>query len=223
MVRKIILAILIAALPATSFSLTNDNLQALVALPLAVAAVAELPDVPHARLADFVTLLNRAAVPPVQLVEAVRYVPVALVSDVGDPQFVPYLRTRYDEGLRGDSFVRIIEERYVSYGLPQINLVVTAPRLLQYEPRFIIPDVVRIRIVERRKHPHGGPPGQLKKELGLQTGAEVVHGSKPGRPDDRVGGKQVSPGHGKPHQKSGGPGKGHGNAHANKGHGKGKH
>ena len=29
-------------------------------------------------------------------------------------------------------------------------------------------------------HPHGGPPGQLKKQLGLQTGAEVVHGFKPG-------------------------------------------
>jgi hypothetical protein len=34
---------------------------------------------------------------------------------------------------------------------------------------------------EASSHPHGGPPGQLKKELGLQTGAEVVHGSKPGR------------------------------------------
>ncbi|HEV2720906.1 MAG TPA: hypothetical protein VG323_12870 [Thermoanaerobaculia bacterium] len=26
-----------------------------------------------------------------------------------------------------------------------------------------------------------GPPGQVKKQLGLQTGAEVVHGQKPGR------------------------------------------
>lgn len=222
MVKKIVFVFLIAALPPTSFAMTNDDLLALVALPLAVAAVADVPEVPHAHLADFVTLLNRAAVPPVQLVEAVRYVPVALVSDAGDPQFVPYLRTRYDEGLRGDSFVQIIEQRYVTYGLPQVNLMVTAPRLQEYELRLIIPDVVRTRIVERRAHPHGGPPGQLKKEFGLQTGAEVVHGSKPGRPDDRDGGKTVSPGHGKPHQNSGGPGKGHGNAHAND-HGKEKH
>jgi hypothetical protein len=30
-------------------------------------------------------------------------------------------------------------------------------------------------------HPHGGPPGLVKKQLGLQTGAEVVHGGKRGR------------------------------------------
>jgi hypothetical protein len=32
-----------------------------------------------------------------------------------------------------------------------------------------------------KEHPHGGPPGQLKKQLGLQTGAEVVHGEKRAR------------------------------------------
>ena len=41
--------------------------------------------------------------------------------------------------------------------------------------------IVTTRIAETRAHPHGGPPGQLKKELGLQTGAEVVHGTHPGR------------------------------------------
>jgi len=45
----------------------------------------------------------------------------------------------------------------------------------------IVPPVVVSRVASVRAHPHGGPPGQLKKELGLQTGAEVVHGSKPSR------------------------------------------
>jgi hypothetical protein len=36
------------------------------------------------------------------------------------------------------------------------------------------------RVAEAKSHPHGGPPGQLKKQMGLQTGAEVVHGSRPG-------------------------------------------
>jgi len=39
-----------------------------------------------------------------------------------------------------------------------------------------VPPVVVNRVAEVRAHPHGGPPGQIKKQLGLQTGAEVVHG-----------------------------------------------
>jgi len=47
-----------------------------------------------------------------------------------------------------------------------------------------LPPVVVTRVA--RSHPHGGPPGQLKKELGLQTGAEVVHGTTRSRNADHV-------------------------------------
>jgi len=66
-------------------------------------------------------------------------------------------------------------------GPPETNLatqiVVTAPAqqtFVMQEP--YVPPVVITRVIEVRSHPHGGPPGQLKKQLGLKTGAQVVHG-----------------------------------------------
>jgi len=47
------------------------------------------------------------------------------------------------------------------------------------ERDYTPPPVVVSRVQEIRGNPHGGPPGQLKKELGLKTGAEVVHGQAP--------------------------------------------
>lgn len=222
MVKKIFLSILVVAISLPALSLTNDDLLALVAMPLAVAAAAEVPQVPLGPLGDFVALLNQAAVPPAQIVESVRYVPVAFIEE---PQFVPYVRTQYDGGLRGVQLVRVIQQQYETFGLPGVNLVVTAPRFEQrYEPRIFIPEIVWTRVREGSQHPHGGPPGQLKKQLGLQTGAEVVHGTKPG------GKVKAAPPHGNPHAnkpakvngkpKGGGNDKPHGNGN---GHGKGKH
>ena len=58
-------------------------------------------------------------------------------------------------------------------------------------PRFTVTTV----------HPHGGPPGQLKKQLGVQTGAEVVHGFKPGRQKVVVQREEHGHGHGRGHQR----------------------
>lgn len=74
----------------------------------------------------------------------------------------------------------------VSYA-PQ-TLVVQSP---QPQPAFV--DFVRtqtrqgirgralVTSIDRELPRFTGPPGQVKKQLGLQTGAEVVHGFKPGR------------------------------------------
>ncbi len=171
-------AIVIAALflPVRAEALTTNELLALVAMPLAVAAVSEVTDVPMADLMDVVTLLNDANVPPVQFVEVVRYAPVALVIDEpARTPFVQFVRTRYQAGVIGVPLVTEIEREIRFYGIPDIELDVVAPRLIERDVDFI-PIPVRTRIVEyRRNHPHGGPPGQLKKRLGLQTGAEVVH------------------------------------------------
>ncbi|HVE70936.1 MAG TPA: hypothetical protein VNI54_06170 [Thermoanaerobaculia bacterium] len=146
----------------------------LVAMPLAVAAASAITDVPASELASLVALLNQARVPPRQFVEIVRYSPVALVDR--DPAFLTFVTTQVSDGSRGITLARLIDDRYESLGLANVN-VIDPPLITD----VIIPPVVTTRIAERRSHPHGGPPGQLKKQLGLQTGAEVVHGSHPGK------------------------------------------
>ena len=175
-------ATLVAALflPVQANALETNELLALVAMPLAVAAVSEVTDVPASDLIDVITLLNDANVPPVQFVEVVRYAPVALVVEepVRTP-FVEFVRTRYRQGIVGIPLVTEIEREIIFYGVPDVELdVIASPTIVVDNPDFI-PVQVRTRIVETRsRHPHGGPPGQLKKQLGLQTGAEVVHGDR---------------------------------------------
>jgi hypothetical protein len=190
--KKTVLMILVAAmflLPAQRASaLENEDLLSLVAMPLAVAAVSEMTDVPMNQLMDIVTLLNDAQVPPTQFVEVVRYVPVALVVDDTRTDFVDFLRVQEQDGVRGTALVTSIEDRIHTYGIPSADLDIVRPRVVDVVETEFVPPVVRTRIADvRRAHPHGGPPGQLKKAAGVQTGAEIVHGSSPKRVvvDDR--------------------------------------
>jgi hypothetical protein len=153
-----------------------------VAMPLAVAAVAEVNGVPANQLANLVAALNQASLPPVQFVEVLRFVPVALVSDNG-AQFVEFVQTRVAQGVTGPALAPVIVERLRTDFRVPAQITVNAPpaQMIVVDQNFIPPTVVT-RVEEVRTHPHGGPPGQIKKELGLQTGAEVVHGgTKPGR------------------------------------------
>lgn len=148
---------------------------ALVAMPLAVAAVAELADVPVSDLMSLVMALNRADVPPLQFVEVVRYSPVVLLDDRTRPQFMQLVTTTRD--VNRDAYALALAQHLRTRGAEEID-VVSVRRPVLVSEVDILPPVVR-------NHPHGGPPGQLKKELGLQTGAEVVHGTRRGRSDDR--------------------------------------
>ena len=169
--------VLLLAQPAAALE-SDRELLALAAMPLAVAAVADIAEVPPGDLIDVVTLLNDAAVPPVQFVEVVRHVPVALAVHQ-DGRFVELVRQQTQSGVRGTELVTFIEERLYTYGLPAtVDLNVTAPRVIELEEDRIVPAVVHTRVAEGRTHPHGGPPGQLKKAAGVQTGAEIVHGGK---------------------------------------------
>lgn len=190
--RRILAAALFAAalIPTQQAqALDNEELLALVAMPLAVAAVSEVTDVPMNDLIDVVTLMNDALVPPAQFIEVVRYAPVALVVDTQEPRFPDYVRVQFDNGLRGTALVTSIEDRYHIYGVEGVNLDVVAPRVVDIEEDFV-PQIVHTRIAERKAHPHGGPPGQLKKSMGVQTGAEVVHGTRKGK--SRDGGRVVT-------------------------------
>lgn len=165
--------------PATTFVVQNDYIPqtvmttdplALIALPLAVAAVSEITGMPQNQLADLVATLNNANVPVVQEIQVIRYVPVALVADNG-PQFVEFVQTQVTQGMTGPALVTVVVERLQTFYPQSQQIVVTSPsQRLVFNDDFVRPI-----------HPHGGPPGQIKKQLGLQTGAEVVHGGKRGR------------------------------------------
>ncbi|HUP49744.1 MAG TPA: hypothetical protein VNA04_13240 [Thermoanaerobaculia bacterium] len=166
-------------------------------MPLAVAAVAEATGVPFSELSRLVAMLNQADVAPVQFEEVLRYAPVALVAE-GEPGFVQFVHTQVvDEGVKGPSLVRVIEQRLRTFDVtPQIALVPRSEVTVVDQNFF--PPPVRTRMAARRGHPHGGPPGQLKKAAGVQTGVEIVHGEHPAarvtpkRPEGR-GGPRIDP------------------------------
>ena len=174
---KILIATLILALgpvPAARALDTNEMLS-LVAMPLAVAAVSEITDVPTNDLIRVVTALNDADVPPPQFLEVIRYLPIALVDSTIDPPFVSFVTSEIDRGITGVNLASVITDRYRIYGIEEIDVI--APRVALIQSDEIIPVFVTERVAQVKQHPHGGPPGQIKKELGLQTGAEVVHGT----------------------------------------------
>lgn len=151
-----------------------------VAMPLAVAAVAELTNVPMPDLISLVSALNGASVAPVQFVEIVRYSPVVLLDDVRRPAFINYVTTDIRD-LRRDAYALALAQQLRTYGADDLDIVRVAEPVYVTD-RSYFPAVVR-------DHPHGGPPGQIKKDLGLQTGAEVVHGTRPGRRSDDLPGR----------------------------------
>lgn len=178
--------LLLTPLPARALDTTE--LLGLVAMPLAVAAASEVTGVSPADISAIVSYLNGAQVLPTQIVEVVRYAPAALVIEESQPAFVPFVQTQIAEGVTGVRLVQVIEERFRTYDVsPQI---VNAPsRVIVVEGDFI-PAPVTARVTKVRAHPHGGPPGQLKKQLGLQTGAEVVHRNR-NRDRDRDDDKRI--------------------------------
>ncbi|HYH09903.1 MAG TPA: hypothetical protein VEK11_22840 [Thermoanaerobaculia bacterium] len=157
-----------------------NDLLALAAMPLAVAAVADITGVPLSDLSDFVATLNAARVPPMQMVEVLRYTPVVFVDQTERPRFVQFVHTQVDDGVTGLRLVDVIDDRFQTYDLePQFRTV----NVIDDEDEFF-PAVVTSRVATGRAHPHGGPPGQLKKQRGLQTGADVVQASRRVRTDN---------------------------------------
>lgn len=215
--------------PATTFVVQRDYIPVvtssdpltLVALPLAVAAVADVTGIPQNNLADLVSTLNNANVPVTQEIQVIRYAPVALVSDNGQP-FVEFVQTQVTRGVIGPALVPVVVERLQTF-YPQPQPIVMNTPAPQPQPAFIdrdfVPRTAVTRVEELHGNPHGGPPGQIKRELGLQTGAEVVHGDKRGRqfipapvPVQTLPPPMVSSGRAENEQ-----GRGHGESHG-KGH-----
>ena len=164
----------------TRFQPVSVDPLALIAMPLAVAAVSEMTDVPRSDLISLIAALNGAMVPAPQFVEVVRYSPVMLVDRTEAPLFLSFVRTEVDRGVIGRPLAFSIADRIETFGFREIDII-DPPTTYIVDRDVIVPPVVVTRVANVRTHPHGGPPGQLKKELGLQTGAEVVHGTAPSR------------------------------------------
>jgi hypothetical protein len=132
--------------------------------------------------------MNSANVPPTQIVEVLRYVPVALTTD-NAPQFVQFVQQQTTQGITGPALVPVVVQQLQTFYPAQTQVVVSEPvRVRRFRtvavPQTVVVDqnfVPPVVIARMGEHPHGGPPGQLKKQLGLQTGAEVVHGEDRGR------------------------------------------
>ena len=202
--------------PLATTQLSSGDPLSLIALPLAVAAVSNLTGVPQGELANLVATLNNANVPATQEIEIIRYAPVALISDNGQP-FVQFVQQQTSQGVTGPALVPVVVQQLQTYYPPQTRIVVNstpapapmpAPQRVVVERDFNPPPVVVSRVEEvRRGNPHGGPPGQIKKQLGLQTGAEVVHQAPAAAPVVMVPQKQHGEEHGEEH------GHGHGRGH----------
>jgi hypothetical protein len=160
-------------IPTTTTVVTAADPLELIALPLAVAAASEVSGIPQSQLADLVATLNGANVPVVQEIQVIRYAPVALTADNGQP-FVEFVQTQVNQGITGPALVPVVTQRLQTI-TPERRIVFSDER------RAVVGQPVVVEPVIVRQHPHGGPPGQIKKQLGLQTGAEVVHGHKRGR------------------------------------------
>ena len=182
----------------------NTDPLSLIGLPLAVAAVSDISGVPQDQLASLVATLNNANVAPVQEIQIIRYAPVALVSDNGLP-FVQYVQQQTSQGVTGSALVPIVVQQLQTYYPAQTPIVVNTPapvpQRVVVERDFTPPPVVVSRVQEIQRNPHGGPPGQLKKELGLKTGAEVVHGQAPVATPVVMVPRGEGEGHGRGHEK----------------------
>jgi hypothetical protein len=155
-----------------------NDLLALAAMPLAVAAVAEMTGIPFNELSNFVATLNAAEVAPLQIVEVLRYTPAVFVDATARPEFVQYVSSQFNDGVTGVRLVNVIDDRLRTYDVtPQFGVPVAEVVNVVDQPAFF-PAAVTSRVAQVRAHPHGGPPGQVKKQRGVQTGAEVVHGTR---------------------------------------------
>lgn len=158
MLKKLALAsILIAIIPRQAAAMTREEVIALVTMPLAVSAAVDITGIPVPRLINVVTMMNEAEVPPPQFIEIVRYMPVTLVTDDDGDRFVQYVRVRHNQGLRGQAFVRAIDDDLPSYGVPAVDLNVYEPLpeviYTDNEEEFF-PVIVRTRVVDGWHHRH---------------------------------------------------------------------
>src|SRR5581483_4476938 len=139
--RKLALLLAFVLVPARAWALNVNDLLSTIAMPLAVAAVSNVAGVNDTQLADLVTSLNQANVSPTQFVEVIRYVPVALVDQNGQP-FIAYVQEQTSQGVSGDALVNAIATRLRSnYNVTPVLDLTGAPTTVVLSDNYIPPVV----------------------------------------------------------------------------------
>src|SRR5205085_6615452 len=126
-------------IPPTISLAPADNPLARMALPLAVAAGSDVSGVPQNQPANLVATLNNANVPVTQEIQVVRYAPVALTVDNGQP-FVNFVQTQVDQGITGPALVPVVTQRIQTF-VPDQRIVMAPARVepTDIDERFIAP------------------------------------------------------------------------------------
>src|SRR5437016_7271899 len=137
--RKLILfAALMMIIPARLPAFSTNGLLGLVAMPLAVAAVSDVAGVPQDQLADIVSTLNQADVPPDQFVEVVRYVPVTYGQNVSGPTLADFLRNETSNGVTGPALVTSVVRRLrTTYNVTPVLTMPQEPTTFVVETDYI--------------------------------------------------------------------------------------
>lgn len=167
--KRILLTVLLL-LPVEARALNIDNLLSVIAMPLAVAAISQVRGVPTNELSNFIATLNNANVPPPQIIEVLRYVPVALVTDATQqqPVFVDYLQTQVQQGVTGAALIPIIVARLRTFYLQPEVITVSVPSPMIPVQTIVVdqtyvPPVVQTRVDQI-----------LTQGRTVQTGAQIV-------------------------------------------------
>src|SRR5213596_1241467 len=140
--KKIAISLMLFLLvPVGAFAFNADDLLATIAMPLAVNAVANVNGVPQSRLADLVSALNQANVPPTQFVEVIRYTPPAL----NQPEFVQYVQTQASQGVTGDALVNaIVAELRTRYNVTPTLALNGQPTTVVVDENYVPATIVSV-------------------------------------------------------------------------------
>lgn len=117
MKQLLLIAFLCAISPREAEALNTDDVLSLVAMPLAVSQVCDVRGVQTSRVAELVSYMNQADVPPADFVETLRYVPIALVfrGDDRQPDFVEWVHGEIGRGVRGEGLAWAMDRQLRTY------------------------------------------------------------------------------------------------------------
>jgi hypothetical protein len=146
--RKLVMtaALLLALVPHSAKALyRDDDFVALVSMPLAVDACANLRGVDLVQLASLIAELNEANVPPVAFVQELRYVPVGLVpASSRQTSLVSYVRERRHRGYEGQRLAYALRQELEDrYYVRSIELDRTVYVDESYFPEVVVTRVTR--------------------------------------------------------------------------------
>lgn len=142
--KRLAIVLFALALPAIAAAPSNDQILAVVAMPLATAAVSDVRGIPHDEIRNLADTLNQAMVSPSQFVSIMRYAPIALTTHTpADPSFVEFVQAQLAQSVAGQALVVAIDRKLPEYGVgPQLeSLPVPTPHVAASDPNFFPPEV----------------------------------------------------------------------------------